>query len=306
MSNEARKIWDELASGDERLATDGFNACEDNPFARPIGSLDSVAEIFTPSPGHWLLDVGCGWGKMVIPCLRAGMTTVGVDISTVMLRKLRERSENDRECLHLVNAEAGSLPFASDRFDVVWCHSVLMHLSRREAEEGIAEMARVMKPTGQGYLHFKNSYHILELASQFHRISQRLTSHDISPIYRRSYSLPAMKRLLSRYFRSVDVWVESFQLFPIVIPGRLLASIGSLNTGIPSSGTGFFRPLGSMKIALALTNVFKTLKRLSNGPLPMLKFFGKEFVAVVRQPGFSGFQSREGSECPRSLPHPRA
>jgi hypothetical protein len=90
----------------------------------------------------------------------------------------------------------------------------------------------------------------------------------------------------------VDVWVESFQLLPVVIPERSFASIGSLNTGIPSSNSGTYRPLGSQKTARALTDIFKVLKRLSNGPLPMLKFFGKEFVAVVRQP-----VRRENLEC---------
>lgn len=292
MSIEIKKIWNELASGDERLATDGFNACRDNPFAQPVGTPESVADLFKPLTGQWLLDVGCGWGKMVIPCLRAGMIAVGVDISAVMLRKLCEKTKGAREGLHLVNAEASSLPFASDLFDVVWCHSVLMHLSRQESQEAIAEMARVMKPTGRGYLHFRNSYHILELISRFHRLHSRFTANEISPIYRRSYSLPAIRKLLSRYFHSVDVWVESFQLFPVVIPERSFASIGSLNTGIPSSNPGPYHPLGSQKTARALTDIFKVLKRISNGPLPMLKFFGKEFVAVVRQP-----VRRENLEC---------
>jgi hypothetical protein len=82
----------------------------------------------------------------------------------------------------------------------------------------------------------------------------------------------------------VDVWVESFQLFPVVIPTRLLESVDSLNTGIPVSSPGSLRPLGSRKIARQLTAFFGTLRRLSNGPLPMLKHLGKEFIAVVRQP----------------------
>jgi ubiquinone/menaquinone biosynthesis C-methylase UbiE len=284
MSNGFKKIWDRLASGDERLATDGFNACSGNPLAEPIGTPDSVAEIFTPLSGQWLLDVGCGWGKMVLPCLRAGMTAVGVDISTIMLRKLREQAGGEPGNLHLVNAEAGALPFASDQFDVVWSHSVLMHLSRQEAEEGIAEMARVMKPSGCGYLHFKNSYHTVEAISRLHRLYSRMTARGPSPIYRRSYSLPEVRRILHRYFLGVDVWVESFQVFPVAIPDNLLTEIGSLNTGIPSSQQGSYRPLGSPKIANALVGFFDLLKRFSNGPFPKLKFFGKEFVAVVSQP----------------------
>ena len=284
MGNVIKKIWDELASGDERLATDGFNACNDNPLAQPIGTPESVAELFTPVPGQWLLDLGCGWGKMAIPCLRAGMTVVGADISTVMLRKLSQKAEGFNKSLHLVNSEFRHLPFASSLFDVVWSHSVLMHLPRHEAEEGIAEIARVMRPDGRGFLHFRNSYHILEIISRVDRLLRGLGEHQISPIYRRTYSLAAIKRLLSKYFGRVQIWVESFDLIPVVMPERLFGAIGSLSTGIPELNPGTLRPLGTVGVARALTEFFDILRRFSNGPLPVLKHFGKEFVAQVQQP----------------------
>ena len=87
------------------------------------------------------LDVGSGTGVITEEIAsRTRGRVVGVDISRDFLR-IRE---GDRASY--VQGDALRLPFCDAAFDVILCHFVLMWL--RDPRQGMAEMARVVRPGG--------------------------------------------------------------------------------------------------------------------------------------------------------------
>ncbi len=118
-----------------------------------------------------VLDVGCGighWGQLLANVLPYNSTVTGVDREEAWVKE----SEKNAEKLNLGNrysyqqADANNLPFPDEKFDMVTCQTVLIHVP--EPKKTITEMLRVLKPGGllllaepnnmMGYLSFDNLY----------------------------------------------------------------------------------------------------------------------------------------------------
>lgn len=83
-----------------------------------------------------VLDVGCGNGMAVGELMRRGTRAIGIDLVP-----------QDWKSLPLVVGDGLDLPFRSEAFDVTGCFTVLEHLA--EPARLLAEMARVLKPSGR-------------------------------------------------------------------------------------------------------------------------------------------------------------
>ncbi|GGS67001.1 methyltransferase [Streptomyces griseoviridis] len=98
-------------------------------------------------PGDRVLDAGCGTGR-ALPPLRAAVgpsgVVVGADLTPAMLRAAR-RAGRDRDG-RLLLADACRLPLRSRSLDAVFAAGLIAHLPR--PEEGLAELARVVRPGG--------------------------------------------------------------------------------------------------------------------------------------------------------------
>jgi ubiquinone/menaquinone biosynthesis C-methylase UbiE len=89
------------------------------------------------------LDVGCGTGRLM-EALKPHGTVTGVDASEGMLRVLREAGRGEA-----VAASGDRLPFADNRFDVVFSVAVLHHIANPDmVRRTIQEMVRVARPGG--------------------------------------------------------------------------------------------------------------------------------------------------------------
>jgi SAM-dependent methyltransferase len=98
-----------------------------------------------PSGSRWL-DVGCGTGALSEAILQAAGPTevVGVDPSDGFIAYAREHVGDERVTFEVADAQA--LPFRDARFDVVVSGLVLNFIP--SPERGLAEMARVARPSG--------------------------------------------------------------------------------------------------------------------------------------------------------------
>ncbi|WP_190078387.1 class I SAM-dependent methyltransferase [Streptomyces daghestanicus] len=98
-------------------------------------------------PGDRVLDAGCGTGR-ALPPLRAAVgpsgVVIGADLTPAMLRAAR-RAGRDRDG-RLLLADACRLPLRSRSLDAVFAAGLIAHLPR--PEEGLAELARVVRPGG--------------------------------------------------------------------------------------------------------------------------------------------------------------
>jgi SAM-dependent methyltransferase len=120
-------------------------------------------------PHHAVLDVGCGIGRMARPLagfLSREGSYDGFDVNRDGIgwcRRRYARHPNFRfQVADLYNrrynprgAHAASeyrFPYDDARFDVVVLTSVLTHLLEDEASHYLAEVARVLKPGGRGFI----------------------------------------------------------------------------------------------------------------------------------------------------------
>lgn len=106
-----------------------------------------VLELLGDVKGLDVLDVGCGDGALASAMSRRGGRVTGLDPGSRMLQAARRRAEAESVDLHLVPGRAEALPFADATFDRVVAVTVLCFIP--QADQAIAEMARVLKPGGR-------------------------------------------------------------------------------------------------------------------------------------------------------------
>jgi ubiquinone/menaquinone biosynthesis C-methylase UbiE len=99
-----------------------------------------------PQAGQNYLDVGCGNGAAAIALARKyGLSVTGVDVDPEQIRLAREAARG-HSALRFFEADATSLPFAGEEFQIVASNKVTHHIANWEA--AFAEMARVVAPGG--------------------------------------------------------------------------------------------------------------------------------------------------------------
>lgn len=106
------------------------------------------------SRGDKVLDLGCGEGRHVISAyIEADVQAVGVDLGFEDLKITAEKfadfaqPDNSNKSFGLSMANALSLPFADNTFDVVICSEVLEHIP--DYQSALTEIERVLAPGGR-------------------------------------------------------------------------------------------------------------------------------------------------------------
>lgn len=106
--------------------------------------LNQIIEQCELFPGGSVLELGIGTGRIALPLLKAlKLNYVGIDISTKMMARLREKTLNT---VHLVRADVRYAPFKNYTFDAVLAVHIL-HLVP-DWKKALVEAKRVLKPDG--------------------------------------------------------------------------------------------------------------------------------------------------------------
>jgi SAM-dependent methyltransferase len=125
------------------------------------------------------LEIGAGTGYFSLNLLQAGVVKEATctDISPGMLRTLSANAERLGVPVKTARADAESLPFADQSFDLVLGHAVLHHLP--DLERAFAEFHRVLRPGGR-----------IAFAGEPSRVGDRIASipkrgaHFLAPLWR--------------------------------------------------------------------------------------------------------------------------
>jgi ubiquinone/menaquinone biosynthesis C-methylase UbiE len=122
-------------------AADFYDKTRD--FPEPVATQGIQAILDVAGPGARILDAGTGTGRVSVPLLKRRADLFGVDLSTRMMSRLREKFSSAR----LAKADVSQLPFPGKIFDaVLTCH--VMHLVG-PWREALREYRRVLKPAGK-------------------------------------------------------------------------------------------------------------------------------------------------------------
>jgi ubiquinone/menaquinone biosynthesis C-methylase UbiE len=97
-----------------------------------------------------VLDLCTGTGTL-LTCIQPKVgpdgQVVGVDFSPGMLRVAKEKIRSLAN-VHLVEADAGSLPFADGTFDAVTCSHAFYELKGETQTSALHEIVRILRPGG--------------------------------------------------------------------------------------------------------------------------------------------------------------
>lgn len=107
--------------------------------------------------GCTVLDLGCSLGFFTEAALRAGATSIGVDIDAPGLA--RARAARDAGCTFLC-ADGEALPFPDASVDVIVFNHIYEHVV--DADLVMADIRRVLAPDGLLYLGMANKLVVIE------------------------------------------------------------------------------------------------------------------------------------------------
>jgi len=112
---------------------------------RVVERIAGMLQAERVSPAR-LLDIGSGTGRLLarLVDLYPEAAAVGVDLALGMCRAASENLSSKR--VQIINADAESLPFAADSFDLVVSTSTYQWLS--SLDQAFAEARRVLAPGG--------------------------------------------------------------------------------------------------------------------------------------------------------------
>ncbi len=200
-------VWDDGAVRDAPFITLGVEALLKDYY----GDLSDAPPPFDVKKGDKILDLGCGWGRVLKPVLDRGAKAVGLDISEKMLHAAKRHLKAKGHKAVLILGDATRLPFADNSFDMIYSLLVLQHLSKKNGMEVLKEIRRVLKPGGRANIRVPGRFapeNTLFAFLQF--ISIRLLRLK-DPIRMRFYRVGEIKRICRGLFSSCEITAHEFR-----------------------------------------------------------------------------------------------
>lgn len=155
---------------------------------------------------RWVLDAGCGSGRLTRSLASLAGAVVGLDLSPTIDLVLRKSTPLSN--LHLVQGNLLHIPLADDALDIVWSSGVIHHTG--DTHRAFENLVRVVRPGGRLYVWVYSSRKL----SLYKYIRDALrVSHKIPPdlLFYLCYALaPPLKlyhvgKLLLRRIRHLPV-----------------------------------------------------------------------------------------------------
>lgn len=153
--------------------------------------------------GRRVLEVGCGAGTDLARFAKAGAIVTGVDIAPSAIALAKQNFEQQGLQGDLREADGEHLPFAADRFDLVYAHGVVQYTGCARAL--VDECRRVLKPGGEAIFQVYNRISWLNALSKLMKVP---LEHEDAPVLMK-YSAGEFRGLLDG-FRDVRIVEERF------------------------------------------------------------------------------------------------
>lgn len=111
-----------------------------------------IADLIQAKPGDAVLDVACGPGDLALLLAErvgAGGLAAGIDASPEMIARARRKAQRRHAAVDFRLEPIEALSFADETFDAVVSSFAFHHLPEEVKRQGVAGIARVLKPGGQ-------------------------------------------------------------------------------------------------------------------------------------------------------------
>lgn len=148
--NSVIKKWDEDGqAGGKRINP----LAPDDPAFWELGRAQAAEVAEYAEPGAFVIDFGCGIGRLSIPLVEAGYNVLAVDASQAMLDGLAARAAEAGVEVGSLRSDGSDLSVIVDhvvgeRAAVVVCRSVLIHHDYASVERLVTALANVLETGG--------------------------------------------------------------------------------------------------------------------------------------------------------------
>jgi 2-polyprenyl-6-hydroxyphenyl methylase/3-demethylubiquinone-9 3-methyltransferase len=134
----------------ERLSADRLEKCYDlaPPRVRQYLSAEIDYILTRINPGDLVLELGCGYGRVIHPISEKAKKIIGIDLSFSSLKKARLRLRSLSN-LELINMDAVKMAFRNNVFDKIVCIQNGISAFHVNPNDLIKESIRVAKPGGK-------------------------------------------------------------------------------------------------------------------------------------------------------------
>ncbi len=171
---------------------------------RKLAYLPQVVS-FPSYKGKKVLEIGCGIGLDSLQFARAGADLTAIDLTPNAIKLAKRNLELHNYKASFINANAESLDFPDNHYDVVYSHGVLHHTP--EPQKAFNEVFRVLKPGGEAIImiYKKNSW--MHLLAKIKGVHVEHEEKEAPVIF--YYNCQKARQLFSKFGR-VKLLVERF------------------------------------------------------------------------------------------------
>lgn len=130
---------------------------------------DIVSLIFKmkqAKPNLKVLELGCGAGNNVVFMASEGVSVAGIDISKTAIDFAKSRLQQLNLNAELIVGDFCAQPWQDNTFDLVIDRSALNCVPRKQIKQALAEVNRVLKPSGCLYSSIYSDLHPAYITAQ--------------------------------------------------------------------------------------------------------------------------------------------
>ena len=154
IGNEFYRLWlDETMS----YSCGYFKNAEDTLYDAQVNKADHILEKLQLQEGMTLLDIGCGWGFLLMRAAKKyGIKGTGITLSKEQYQKFSEDIEREglKDYLQVELMDYRDLKHSGAQFDRVVSVGMLEHVGRGNYELFMENAEAVLKPEGLFLLHY--------------------------------------------------------------------------------------------------------------------------------------------------------
>ena len=195
----------------------------------PSLELVRLEKMFLNRSGIKVLEYGFGSGVNTIHLLRCGYHVTGIDVSKNARSKLKKKIIGKKKNLKLdlLQPKSAQLPYKNNSFDHIVAMSVISLLGDENSVKLLLnEFKRVLKPNGKLIIDIND--HESEFSKNNYQIKKNIFLTKIINEKIKTFCLKnskEFKKLISKYFKVIDVGFSSHKLFKKKITEFIICAV---------------------------------------------------------------------------------